>query len=382
MKNVAQLIDSAAAASIQYRRKAYGASGIREFLRDALAMANAPVKGPRHIIIGVDADSRGGKVVDAVSDEDFDHSPDYVLLAREHIEPAIDISYEATLVDGKQVGVFEIGDCRERPYMMRLGYSETLRLGDAYMRVDDTAVKLGRAQLQALFQQNFQTSVSADNVEIGFAGNTITKDFRLACRDLSQLPSSVATAKLEELMKAQAVQHAPGSTSMVARLAHARLYGSDEPYMSRSPEELILEMDQVGFKYAEQDKEFLFGAGAQTLQIQIRNHGSEPITDAKLVLLLPRDGEFLVTDRLPSRAGAASNVDIAYPVVRLQDNVTRITQKIGTIPIGKTMDVFAEPLRIFAGNALRGRKFGIRYALNGQNLRTAAQGRLRMLFSP
>lgn len=380
MRHIAQIIDSATAdASIQYRRKAYGAAGVREFLRDVLAIANAPVEGRRYIIVGVVEDSNGSQAVDPVGNEDFGPSPGYVQLVKDHIEPALDICYEPALLNGQQVGVFAIGDSRDRPYMMRVGYSETLQHGDAYVRVDDTAVKLGRAQLQALFEKKFQASVSADNIEIGFAGNRIRQALRLSCGDLSQLPSALATAKLEDLMKAQAANPRSGSTSMVARLAHARLYGSDEPYVTRSPEELLLELDQVGFKYAEQDKEFLFGAGAQTIQARVHNHGSEPVTDATLVLALPKDSEFFVAVRLPG-ISQASNDDTRYPSVTLQDNVTRITQKLGVIPAGEPLDIFAEPLRIFAGTALRGRKFGIRYALHGQNLRVPVKGRLRLLF--
>ncbi|MBT8091958.1 MAG: ATP-binding protein [Gammaproteobacteria bacterium] len=380
MKHISQIIDADSdGAGIQYRRKPYGASGVREFLRDVLAMANAPIVGTRHIIVGVDIDTGGNRNVDPVSDGDFGTSPDYMQLAKEHIEPALDISYAPSLLDGKKIGVFEIGDSRDRPYMMRVSYSETLQLGDAYIRVDNTAVKMGRAQLQALFEQNYQTSVSADNVEIGFAGDKIQEALALSCRDLSELPSTVATRKLEELMKASGNQ-ASGSTSMVVRLAHARLYGSDEPYVSRSPEEVMLELDQVGFKYAEQDKQFLFGMNAQMIQAAIHNHGSEAITNAILELALPKDSEFFVTDRPPSMS-QASNDDAIYPEVTLRDNVTRISQKIGVIPAGASVDVFTEPLRVFAGNALRGRRFRIHYALRGQNLRSTIKGRLRLMFN-
>ncbi len=34
---------------MQFRKDKYGSSGIRSFLRDVLAMANAPVDGPRYI---------------------------------------------------------------------------------------------------------------------------------------------------------------------------------------------------------------------------------------------------------------------------------------------------------------------------------------------
>jgi hypothetical protein len=380
MRHLAQIIGSnSAAAAIMYRGTVYGASSTREFLRDTLAMANADINGPRHIIVGVRAGADGSKVVEAVGDDDFGPTPGYAQLARKHIEPAIEISYEPSLLDGKQIGVFQINDCRDRPYMMRIDYSETLRRGDAYIRINDTAIKMGRAELQAQFERRFHDSVSADNIEVGFAGNSVQKDLRLVCHDIAELPSTVATRNLEEMMKAQAARKPPGSTSMVARLVHTRLYGTDDPYVSRSPEELMLEMDQIGFKYAEQDRQFLFGSHAQTIQVMIQNHGSEPIINARLLLVLPKDSEFLVANRPPSPAKASSG-DATYPTIKSQDNVTRITQKLNDIPAGGAIRVFAEPLRIFAGNALRGRKFGLSYALQGQNLRAPLKGRLRLLF--
>lgn len=49
--------------SVQFRKDKYSSSGIRSFLRDVLAMANAPVDGPRYIIVGVAFDSRGRKAM-------------------------------------------------------------------------------------------------------------------------------------------------------------------------------------------------------------------------------------------------------------------------------------------------------------------------------
>ena len=42
--------------SVQFCEDAYGAEGIRCFLRDVLAMANAAVNGKRYIVTGVSFD--------------------------------------------------------------------------------------------------------------------------------------------------------------------------------------------------------------------------------------------------------------------------------------------------------------------------------------
>ena len=53
--------------------------------------------------------------------------------------------------------------------MMRIDHSQTLRRGDAYMRVNNAAIKMGRRQLMELFEKKFRDSVSAGDLEIEFA---------------------------------------------------------------------------------------------------------------------------------------------------------------------------------------------------------------------
>jgi hypothetical protein len=82
-------------------------------------MANAAVEGSRYIITGAEIDTKGRKRMYGVDRADFSGKPAYQSLANEHIEPAIRIRYQPVTVDGERVGVFEIGDCQDRPYMMR-----------------------------------------------------------------------------------------------------------------------------------------------------------------------------------------------------------------------------------------------------------------------
>ena len=128
-------------------KRTYGKSGVEQFLRDVIAMANASVEGPRYIITGAEFDGKGRKRMLGVPREDFSGKPAYQSLANEHIEPPVRIRYEPVNVEGERVGVFQIGECQDRPYMMRIDYSETLRRGDAYARIKNNTVKLGRRQL-------------------------------------------------------------------------------------------------------------------------------------------------------------------------------------------------------------------------------------------
>lgn len=371
---------------IQFRKQKYGSSGIRSFLRDVLAMANAPVEGPRYIVVGADFDSRGRKVVHAVDADDFSGKPSYQSLANEYIEPPLRIRYKPVSLDGKRVGVFEIADSQDKPYMMRIDYSEKLRRGDAYTRSNDNVMKMGRRQLSELFERKFRDSVSAGDIEIGFPGEIIHKDLSLAVCDLSALPSAEASKKLDQLISIRSKTRKTGSTTVMARLTHARLFGADDPYVDRSPEDLIKEMQQLRVKYRNHDNHFLFESHAERLQMVIYNQGEEPIIDASLSLVMPNHNAFYVADKLPKlprKDGFADRTpdEIAsYPSVTLKDDAVHVTVKVGDVPVGEPLDVFVSPLRLCVGKELGGKRFGIRYSLHGQNLRSPAKGNLRLLF--
>jgi len=371
---------------VQFRKEKYGSSRIRSFLCDVLAMANAPVEGPRYIVVGAEFDSRKRKIVHAVDAEDFSGKPSYQSLANEYIEPPLRIRYKPVTVDGKRVGVFEIGDCQDRPYMMRIDYSEKLRRGDAYVRSKDSAMKMGRRQLGELFEQKFRDSVSAGDIEIGFPGEIIHKDLTLDSCDLSQLPSAEASKKLNQMIDIQSKSRNTGSTTVMARLTHARLFGADDPYVDRTPDQLMQEMTELRAKNRDQDNHFLFESRAERVQMVVYNQGQEPIIDASLSLIMPNHNAFYVADTLPKvprRDGFSVRTPdeiAAYPSVTLKDDSVQVTSKIGDIPVGEPVDVFVSPLRLCVGRDLRGKRFGIRYSLHGQNLRSPAKGKLRLIF--
>jgi hypothetical protein len=387
MKRLGKIVRSATPSTgVQFRPSEYGSAGARDFLRDIIALANAPVEGQRYIIVGAEIDAKGRKLLREVDREDFTGNPSYQALANEFIEPPVRIKYQPVMVDGKRVGVYEIGDCQDRPYMMRVDHSETLRRGDAYTRANDRAVKMGRRQLQSLFEQKFRESVSAASIEIGFPGEIIHKDRKIAVCDLAQLPSAVATAKLKQLIDIKSGMKSSGSTTMVARLTHARIFGTDSPYEDRSPDELAAEMRQIRQRYRNQDEYYLFEQHSQELQFVIYNQGDEIIRDASLSLVMPNHAAFYVASQLPRILQDDHFVDrtpaeqAEYPSVALSDDNVQVSSKLGDIESGELMEIFTAPLRVCVGTDLSGRRFGVQYSLFAKNLRAPACGKLRLLF--
>jgi hypothetical protein len=387
MNRLVRIVRSATPSTdVQFRKRAYGKNGVQSFLHDVLAMANASIEGPRYIIIGVEPDAKGKKRVYPIDRDDFSGKPAYQSLASDHIEPPIRIRYQPITIDGKRVGIFEIGDCQDRPYMMRVDYSETLRRGDAYVRVNDSAVKMGRRQLQALFEKKFQDSVSVSAIEIGFPGEIIHKDRKVAICSLAKLPSAIASAKLRELIEAKRRAHGSADSTLVGRLTHARLFGSDSPYEDRSTEEIVAEMDQIERRYRDHDNHFLFEEHASRVQLVVVNQSEESIHDASLSLVMPNHNAFHVASHLPKTPQNDRFVERTpseqadYPAVSLRDDSIHVSVKLGDIPPGEPIDVFVTPLRICVGSELKGRRIGIQYSLFAQNLRATTKGKLRLLF--
>ena len=374
-------------ADVCFRRDAYGKRGMRHFLRDVLAMANADVDGSRYLVVGAEFNERNQKRIFGVDKTDFDGDPPYAKLVAEFIEPAVRITYQAVPLDGKTVGVFEIANCHDKPYMMRIDQSEKLRRGDAYTRVGVNAVKMGRRQLQELFEQKFQNSVPDDCVEIGFPGEIIHKHVRLPTTDMSSLPSSIAGAKLKEMLDVKQQSNNNGSTTMMARLTHARLFGADAPYENRSAEDLLEELEQIERKHRLDDEHYLFEQHAERLQLVVVNQGIETIADASLSLILPTHTEFHVANQLPKTPRNGKFLDrsaleqSAYPSVNTKSDSIHVTSSLGELPAHVPVSVFEAPLRMCIGPGLRGRKMGIRYALSGSNMRRPAKGKLRLSFA-
>lgn len=389
MKRLAKIARSATPSTgVQFRAAAYRSDGAREFLRDVIAMANASVEGARYIITGAAFDQRGRKQLHEVEQDDFSGKPSYQALANEFIEPPIRIKYSPVVVDGTRLGVYEIGDCQDRPYMMRVDHSMSLRRGDAYQRVNDKAIKMGRRQLQSLFEEKFRESISGEHIELGFPGEIIHKDRRIEVRDLSHLPSAIAGSKLRQLIEIKngVSSRGGGSTTMVARLTHARLFGTDSPYEDRSKEELVEAMRQIEREYRNQDEHYLFEENAEQLQLVVLNQGEEAIRDASLSIVMPNHAEFHVAQNLPKLPSDDKFVDRSpaeladYPSVTLNDNAVQVSTKLGDIPPGEFIDVFDTPLRLCVGKSLSGRRFGLQYSLFAQNLRAPAKGKLRLVF--
>ena len=372
--------------AVQFRERPYGRGNEDELLRDVLAIANADVDGSRLIITGVGIDANGEREFGGVGDDASRIAATHKKLIREYIEPPIRIDYQAVRVDDIPVGVYTIADCQDKPYMVRIDHSDTLQRGDAWLRSGNRKLKLGRSQLQCLFAARFRDSVSPDKIEVGFGADIVQKVLIVPTIDLEQLPSRRAAGEIGRLINARKDSKGSGMTTRMERLMHMRVRGAEVPFEPRSTVSLEEEILAMPNRHRENDHEYLFNANGCDVPLVVLNHGEDAIQGASIVFELPIiDGLHLATelpDSLPpdNPFRGANIMGRNYPSVQIRDDVARVSKPLGEIPAGAVMLVSEAPVRIACGAEAAGRRLAIRYTLSARNLRTPAQGRLKLCF--
>lgn len=372
-------------AGVQFRAHAYGKRGIRRFLIDVIAIANAPVDGNRYIVTGV-AIGDGQRQFQPVDPQDFSGQPAYESLAAEYVDPPLRLKYRPVRVNDQVVGVYEIGDCRDRPYMMRIDYSEKLRRGDAYVHAGDAPVKAGRRMLLQMFENRSPGGVTKDTIEVGFSGDVIQKKCRVPTVDLRRLPSRVERGKLSELIAARRKTRGSGATTTMARLVHTQLFGAETPFDDQTLTGLAERLDYVDSKFHAEDQWFLFETHAHKLQLAVFIQGQVALENASLTLRMPRHKALHVANGLPPDPENLPDADdgdaglVDYPAVSVRQKEIYVASVLGDVAAGVPIDVFEVPLRICAGSELAGKRLNLRYRLFGSNLRQPVDGSLQLAF--
>ena len=372
MSTLEEMIRSGRPATpIQFRAKPYGSEGEAEFLRDLLAIANADVKGARLIVVGVDPTASGPGRVPGVDPADFARQAAYVDLAKQFIEPAIEVNYVPAKHGEVHVGIFRIGACLNRPYRMGADHSPELVRGEAWVRVNDERKILKRPDPTPL-PVVANDGVAPGQVEVGFVGGMTHQRISLPVCDLSQLPSVLAAGKIRQLLMTQKQASGTGNTTMMVRLTHARLFGDASSYQPQTPEAMAEQMRRITLRHRADDRRFMFEKNGGELQVRVFNQSAKAIEAAAMTLSLPNLSGLYV---------ARDPADEDYPQVDINEDVAVVTVKLGPIAPGTACSVFKKPVKLCAGQGLDGQRLAIRYRLTGPNLSAPVEGVLEVNFS-
>ncbi len=346
-----------------------------------LALANLDFEGTRRIVFGVEQGVTGARV-HGLEPEQIQA---VMLLARElpgMIEPALQINAVIVEIEGRRIAALEVDGCRNPPYVLSNAIAAELRTGACWVRDEAGLRPARRADLDRMYQRREQVVP----VQIGIGDDPDCQLWSLAVPDTSEPPSRHEQRKLQLAIDAKrtVAQLDCDEDTAMARLAHARIFGVDEPYVTRGVETLVEQYNASTDEFRDQDEHYFRELRAVKFNCSLRNVTAKPLEDAVLELTLPHLREFLVCDRLYREPDApTSHVEqrlLGYPEVRLHERAASIQARLGRLVPGETVQAFETALRIAVGPGMRGRKVAVRYRLTAQGLYEPLRGRLKLNF--
>jgi len=218
------------------------------------------------------------------------------------------------------------------------------------------------------------------DVHVLFDTDPPSETLRLDATDLKDLPSRLAAERLTGLISAkeaigslQGVQH-----TYIGRLTHARLFGSDTPYIEKGLETLRGELADVAKQFAQYDLHFKYEVKAHRLNLRLRVSGNRELENVSLLVRLPAGaGLDLAPCVYRGEADEPENFSGGrYPTMDITPSEYRMCASFDSLSRDAELNAFELPVRVVVEEAALGFKFPLRYELRARNLRRPITGKL------
>lgn len=370
-----------ASSGVAFRERAYGAIERQGLLRDLIAMANASVGGERVIFMGVRDVVGGDREFVGVSDEAVAEARQlYQSLATRFVEPPLDIRVKTMQVEGVTILALVLGQCDDPPYLLTRSVSNTMRIGNGWIRKGTECSRLTRADIQRMFEEKFLGTSGTADIQVGFPGKVLQSEIALEVLPLDARPSEVAGERIRHMLEARSTsKEVFGRTlTRIERLVHAKLFGGDEPYEAHSSSSLVKRLDNTALEYEAADRHYELEDRTHKLDVWLANVGDAHVEGAALVLDFPLLKGAGVVEYPIETPGSDPLSLTGYPVVDAGSRTTRVQASIGRIPRGETVKAFPVPLRVWFREPAAGKTLPLDFTLHGKGLREPIAGTLRI----
>lgn len=390
--------------NLDFKKEEYHKNDYASLIKDISSMANAVNNEIKRIVIGVK--HRPGEDKEFIGVENLTDQATLENVIQENIEPNINFKYYPYKFKNITLGIIEIYDNFDKPYMMRKDYS-TLKKGDMWIRKGSRQSRVTREDLDKMF--DFRKKVAFDNkVTIGF-GKELKKEIYISKSDISRetFPSEVRKKELEDLIKKLDERYSINSEekgsepSSLAKLvlAGTDLFGefrdSDKSIrvgydsltnfpVYQNKEEILNTIKNIGNIYYDNDCYYLYEENSTKFNCQIYNDGTEFLEDVKIELFFdsaifdiseeiyekPRTSLLLYTD---------TKVDYNYPMVYTYDNYIVAEYYHDQIRHKTLTDVFDEDLRILIKSNVDAKETEVKYKIGAKNLANHIEGSIKII---
>lgn len=379
MRDIEEIIEfENESTSLDFKAKQYMKGNYESFLKDIISMANGKTNDRKLIIIGIKHRPNGVKDILGI-DEDFIDDATYQQLVHENIEPELNLAYSPFPFKDVNLGVFEIYDCSDKPYMMKKDF-KNLKRGDSFIRKGSHQTRVTRKDIDYFIANKVEAKYFSGQVDINFLENNL-KELELKCISKLQYPSQDAEDKIKEILKEKEskLNNQIGIPILMMDQDFPMIGGT--PYENRSTTTLKENLKNVKKTYKEDDLHYLFEIKSNKLNFTIRNNGEEYIEDASIKIVIEKNQSIIIANRIYEKPdnrswinkmnetlSKPSWISMHYPQVTETETEYVIFENIGNLKHLMKIDAFNVPIRIFTHSDGIGKFLRTLVYLYGKNL--------------
>ena len=138
---------------LDFKATMYKPADYEALIKDMMAMANSNHEGNKFIITGVKDKPDGERDIWGVSPEDLQDQANFQQLILNNIEPEIKFKFYPMDYEGKKLGIFELFENNNRPYMLKKDY-KNLKSGFCLIRKGSLQLPATRKDFDDFYMAN------------------------------------------------------------------------------------------------------------------------------------------------------------------------------------------------------------------------------------
>lgn len=377
--------------SLDFKAEEYGKNSF-ELIKDVMSMANSHTNGKKYIIVGVkDNPNEDREIIGlkTISDQAILEN-----IIQENIEPIIHFKYYKYEFKGKMLGIIEIGDNSDRPYMMKKD-NFSLKKGDSWIRKGSRQSRVVREDIDKMFKGRLNF-IDTKEIKIGLGDNFEKEQYiKLPVINLDEKPSNIEKKRLEGFLeKLRAYDEGDNkgenifldNKNFVEYLSDSKKIRVGKDFLGLPvyyDEKTILEkIKNVSTKLYDEDYYFLLEKKSFKLNFSIYNDTNVFLEDVKIEFKIPKDVFFIAKSipQKPSYDGLGmklpSSFIMGYPNVEEENNYYIVTEYFDNIRHKDLTWIFSEDLRCCKVRKYKGNKINIKYKISAKNLETPIEDML------
>lgn len=372
---------------LDFKKTPYVKENYHELLKDIMSMANVPTDDKRYIVIGVKEYPDSTKEYFSIPKEEIVDQATFQQIVRDNIEPTINFSYYPIELEESTLGIIEIKNCDDAPYMMKKNYGSFLKKGDCFIRKGSQTEKLTRRDLDEIlkFKSN---KIFNEKILFGFGEGLELQLTVSGVRDLD-LPSQRARRKIESILKEKKnnlekeskLSHLEKLTRSMPRISSPF---QSEPYENRSIEQLEENLKNIKNAYKDHDWYYVGEEKAQKINFTLINNGNEYLNDVSVEIFIPVESATVMRtihekpkNREEYLRASIPNVEnFYYPNVEKKSNMYIVRQDVGALKHHQPKEIFNCDLRVFFSERNIGETFSWSYIIYAKNLPNPIKGSL------